>query len=678
MNVSRWRNVVLSRNKQPSQDIDMEGCLRDEAEAEKAKAQARSGLNILPFIHRGNERESFDITTSTTRWYLRVVIAYPSSSSHRIYSYLYLTGPDLSPPRKMRLLHTTTVKLSSFDDDNLIPPFAILSHTWSDDEISFHDLLKYPESELNESKGYQNIRSCCALAAAERHEYVWIDTCCIDKTSSAELSEAINSMYRWFQEAQICYAYLADIDIDDIRDDDPWEIMVVELLMGKSRWLTRVGTLLELLATGVVVFYDRYWRGLGSKSSLINQISRITGIQPDHIHDINGASVAQKMSWASKRQTTRVEDMAYSLMGIFDVNMPLLYGEGKKAFTRLQHEIVKISNDESLFAWKDDGLLESGLFAQSPKAFTESGEVVRISSDHRGYIHRAPYTVTNRGLAIEALASCDSRSTSILDQRFAILPLNCRQQRPSDSTLHTPSESILPEQITIMLEKVSRDEFVRFSPWQLHRPWQRIRTSNVAPVGLAYIRPEFIPYDSRGPRLSLFIDSTSLAKRGVKIVDTYNCRPEIQWGVWSNETLMRITFGCGESFAALLLQTFLSSSSSLQSFIIMIRAAESSLSISLIVPSSRSGFHKEMDQHQRGQKCHYPADPVPIKLQDNRWVSMALREKQVGDDRRHYLAEFVPTGEDDILKPKNSGWWWASEWWASNRVEYDSIYDSDT
>ena len=530
----------------------------------------------------------------------------------------------------MRLLNTTTIKLSSFDDDNSIPPYAILSHTWGNAEITIHDLLKYPESKLKESEGYRKIRSCCALAAAEGHEYVWIDTCCIDKTSSAELSEAINSMFRWYQEAQLCYAYLADVCIDDT---------MAEEALRKSRWFTRGWTLQELLAPKDVVFYDKNWREFGSKSSLITQISLATGIQQDHVHNINGASVAQKMSWASKRQTTRVEDMAYSLMGIFDVNMPLLYGEGKKAFTRLQHEIAKISSDESLFAWKDDGLVESGLFAQSPKAFAESGEVVQISSNDYRYTHRAPYTVTNRGLAIEVFAGWDSRSTFILDRRFAILPLNCRRNIP-----------LIPyAQFAIGLMKVTRDEFVRLSPGQLGRPFGDIDTRS---VGLAYIRQGFIPYDSRGPRLSLFFDTSSLRERRLSIENSYNCLPETQWCAGSNETLERITFGSDQSFAAIVLEG--GSRPSWPFFVIMIRAVEHTLSISLIVPSGFHAFHKEMDKYQLDQKCHYSADPVPIKLRNGRWVSMALREKRVGNGRRHYLAEFVPTGKDDIFNPEES------------------------
>ena len=535
----------------------------------------------------------------------------------------------------MRLLHTTTIKLSSFDDDDSIPPYAILSHTWGNAEISFQDLLNYPESKLKESKGYQKVRSCCALAAAEGHEYVWIDTCCIDKTSSVELTEAINSMYRWYQKAKICYSYLADVSIGDqgLRNPD------VERMFQESRWFTRGWTLQELLAPEDMVFYDQNWRELGSKSSLIAQISLVTGIQQDHIQDINGASVAQKMSWASKRQTRRVEDMAYSLMGIFDVNMALLYGEGDKAFTRLQHEIVKISNDESLFASTDGGLVESGIFAQSPKAFAKSGNVVQISSGHHHYIYRAPYTVTNRGLAIEAFASWDSRSTFILDRMFAFLPLNCRRQL-------APGR-ISKKELTIGLEKVSRDEFVRFSPGQLDHPPRHIGKRS---VGLVYIRPTCIPCISHKQRLSLFIDASSLSKCGLSIVDSYNCRPELQWGTLSNEKIWRYTLGIGESFAAIQLL-----GNRWQKFGLMIDAAESKLSIRVTALPPFQDFREEMDDRKRRLVCHSSTDSIPTILWHDRWVSVALRKKQVGDGQRRYLAEFVPTGGKDMLiskKPK--------------------------
>ena len=173
--------------------------------------------------------------------------------------------------------------------------------------------------------------------------------CCIDKTSSAELSEAINSMFRWYEKAKVCYAYLSDVSGDANLKKDVSEFV-------GSRWFTRGWTLQELVAPKSVLFYSRRytgWHFLGTKEDLCDHISAVTGIDTDTLYGagLELASVARKMSWASHRETTRVEDTAYCLLGIFDVNMPLLYGEGKKAFLRLQEEILRSSYDYSLFAW---------------------------------------------------------------------------------------------------------------------------------------------------------------------------------------------------------------------------------------------------------------------------------------------------------------------------------------
>lgn len=351
----------------------------------------------------------------------------------------------------MRLLHTSTIKLSEFYDDE-IPRYAILSHTWGKEEVSLHDLQNQKVARLNRFEGYQKIKACCALAAESGYEYVWIDTCCIDKTSSAELSEAINSMYRWYEDAKICYAYLADVSIGEEDLGSPR----VETEFCQSRWFTRGWTLQELLAPERVVFCDRNWRYLGSKRVLMERISVVTGIQVGHMYKINRASVAQKLSWASSRRTTRVEDVAYSLMGILDVNMPLLYGEGKKAFIRLQHEIVKISDDESIFAWTDASLWASGMFAQSPKAFAGSGDVVSISGSHPRYTRRAPYAVTNRGLAIETYARVPSPGNNLR----SFLSLNCIREPKLDATSNQ-------ELVAIELLEISPEASVRSSPGQL-------------------------------------------------------------------------------------------------------------------------------------------------------------------------------------------------------------------
>src|SRR5579871_6642511 len=248
----------------------------------------------------------------------------------------------------MRLLNTTKRKLEEFGG-NKIPLYAILSHTWGEKEITFQDIEGHDAEKKVE---YEKVRNICDMAAAHGFDYVWIDTCCIDKTSSAELSEAINSMYRWYQESGVCYAYLADVPSNAVDR----QTMAISPEFSKSRWFTRGWTLQELIAPSTVIFLDQEWQEMGTKSSLQWMISEVTSIPTNILlgGDLESASVAQRMSWASKRETTRVEDLAYCLMGIFGVNMPMLYGEGERAFIRLQEEIMKVSDDHSLFAWKSD------------------------------------------------------------------------------------------------------------------------------------------------------------------------------------------------------------------------------------------------------------------------------------------------------------------------------------
>ncbi|KAE9373726.1 HET-domain-containing protein, partial [Stipitochalara longipes BDJ] len=233
----------------------------------------------------------------------------------------------------MRLINTSTLTLEMFFGE-AVPTYAILSHRWNDVEVSFQDLQ---DGKCKKMAAYSKIKRCCAQARLEGWQYAWIDSCCIDKTSSAELSEAINSMYSWYNASEVCYVYLADVRGGETLLDD----------LRRSEWFTRGWTLQELLAPSCVVFFDKDWNDVGTKGSLEEIISDITGIS-DFIN-FKRACVAQKMSWVARRKTTRVEDMAYCLLGLFDVNMPLLYGEGENSFRRLQLEILKTSDDESIF-----------------------------------------------------------------------------------------------------------------------------------------------------------------------------------------------------------------------------------------------------------------------------------------------------------------------------------------
>ncbi|TBU53835.1 heterokaryon incompatibility protein-domain-containing protein [Dichomitus squalens] len=195
----------------------------------------------------------------------------------------------------------------------------------------------------------RKIRQACRVARKAGYRYLWIDSCCIDKTSSSELSESINSMYQWYGRANVCFAHLADVP----SDDDP---RAAQSAFRRSRWFTRGWTLQELIAPLNVIFLSDDWNVIGTKLTLVSPIEDITSIPAEallHTKSLDDFSVAQRLSWAAKRATTRVEDQAYSLLGTFDITMPTLYGEGERAFRRLQEEIVRRVPDQSLFAWTD-------------------------------------------------------------------------------------------------------------------------------------------------------------------------------------------------------------------------------------------------------------------------------------------------------------------------------------
>lgn len=304
----------------------------------------------------------------------------------------------------MRLLNVSTMNLEEFEKN--IPKYAVLSHTWGSDEVTFREFDPVSGPQRISTK----IDGCCAQSLKDGIDYVWIDTCCIDKSSTAELSEAINSMFAWYARAEICYVYLSDVGSGSEQvnqEDDPLDFR-------KSRWFTRGWTLQELLAPSILTFYNASWRRLGCLAKRgSSKKYRKKGIGLDRLCEatkipleiVNGSvplsikSIATRMSWASARQTTRVEDMAYCLLGIFDVAMPMIYGEGTKAFTRLQEEIMKNEDDDTIFAW-GFGAVGGGTscFAGSPAAFTHCGDLL----DNRSTASRSGHLVmTNKGLNIE-------------------------------------------------------------------------------------------------------------------------------------------------------------------------------------------------------------------------------------------------------------------------------------
>ncbi|KAH6961151.1 heterokaryon incompatibility protein-domain-containing protein [Fusarium avenaceum] len=315
----------------------------------------------------------------------------------------------------MRLINTHTLRLEFFAGGT--HRYAILSHVWGSDEVSFQDMTSVDPDDALELSRYSKLRESCKMARLLKYDYIWIDTCCIDKSSSAELSEAINSMFRWYAESTVCIAFLEDVTLSESKE-------ATKNAFVNSRWFTRGWTLQELIAPGKVIFYDRDWNRLGTRAELKDDIKSITGISDEllntthHMMEIKQRqlvqySVAEKMYWAARRETTRPEDIAYCLLGIFDINMPLLYGEGQtKAFKRLQEEIIKSTDDESIFAWRQPryrvvGKTYWSLLASSPSAF----DMDHASKDLNGLVPKiskylslrsgTSTSMTNRGLDLE-------------------------------------------------------------------------------------------------------------------------------------------------------------------------------------------------------------------------------------------------------------------------------------
>lgn len=360
----------------------------------------------------------------------------------------------------MRLIDTRSLQLKTFVGSS-IPRYAILSHTWAadTDEITFQDMSAINEGSKakTERYGYRKISEACEKARSDGIDYCWVDTCCIDKTSSSELSEAINSMYKWYRDADICYVLLSDYNDQDKN-----------FLLGseKCRWFTRGWCLQELVAPRRIMFCDRGWNSLGSRDELAPFISKITLIDIDVLNgqtSMESLPIAQRLSWAAERVTTREEDIAYCLLGIFDIQMPILYGEGTKAFIRLQEEIMKRSNDLSLFATEPPSKHRKlqgepsyiDLLATSPQDFAHCSS---LRSRRKNWVQNSAYALTNKGLHFSEIQLKLDMSCGVY-----ILPLNCG-----------PGNAL--GEYELYLRQVTRDLFVRCDmPEYRHLFWHKVR-----------------------------------------------------------------------------------------------------------------------------------------------------------------------------------------------------------
>lgn len=250
----------------------------------------------------------------------------------------------------MRLLRSGSNDefLLEYHDPRHIPPYGILSHTWGPDneEVSFADLVN---GTGRDKPGYAKLKLCGKQAATDGLEYFWVDTCCIDKRSSAELSEAINSMFRWYHRAAKCYALLSDVSIA-VPNGDKLSAEDIAAIR-RSRWFTRSWTLQELLAPTEVVFLSAEGERLGDRAGLLQELHDVTGIPTLALQGdpLSHFDIEERLSWGNERHAKHDEDAAYSLLGIFDISMPLIYGEGReKAFRRLRREIVQSQGYEML------------------------------------------------------------------------------------------------------------------------------------------------------------------------------------------------------------------------------------------------------------------------------------------------------------------------------------------
>jgi hypothetical protein len=266
-----------------------------------------------------------------------------------------------------------------------IPEYTILSHTWGADteEVTYRDLV---DGTRKNKVGYEKIRFCGEQARRDGLHNFWVDTCCINQSSDRELSEAINSMFRWYRKAAKCYVYLTDVSTNDQIDLSlqPWKAA-----FRNSRWFTRGWTLQELIAPPSVEFFCSNGNRLGDKKSLEGQLHKITGIPISALQGspLSEFSFDERISWAQIRETKREEDKAYSLLGILDISMPVIYGEGKaNAFRRLNREWKYRLDEPSTIsqATSDWNKRSATLPFQSPAATSRHVLLYPEASTHDG------------------------------------------------------------------------------------------------------------------------------------------------------------------------------------------------------------------------------------------------------------------------------------------------------
>ncbi|KAF5494268.1 Vegetative incompatibility protein HET-E-1 [Colletotrichum siamense] len=315
-----------------------------------------------------------------------------------------------------------------------------------------------PTNEIRDRAGYKKIQKCAEFSREVWDcDFTWVDTCCIDKTSSSELSESINSMYAWYRDSHICFAYLEDFHGENITQ------LAREMIHKHTRWFTRGWTLQELIAPEEVIFFSASWKRIGNKQWHLPILESITGIDQSILktRKLQDVSVAERMKWVACRKTTRKEDLAYCMLGIFEVNMPLIYGEADKAFLRLQHEIMRNSDDVTIFLWSSSEKHPStyrGALARHPIEFVRS-----TAPKAPMYVLDEPFQMTNKGLQITTpLTKLDQMAPDDImflakDPHYTSLFLLSFDQRG-------PQHRIVTHHVVLRKIKVEKHQYIRVYP----------------------------------------------------------------------------------------------------------------------------------------------------------------------------------------------------------------------
>ncbi|KAI3322928.1 hypothetical protein HD806DRAFT_544998 [Xylariaceae sp. AK1471] len=336
-------------------------------------------------------------------------------------------------------------ELANYPAGSIIPRYAILSHTWGLEEVTYEDLK---HGTALQKSGYHKIRFCGEQAERDGLRYFWVDTCCIDKSSSAELTESINSMFPWYSDAAKCYAYLEDVSGPITRDGhQDWRRQLEQ-----SRWFSRGWTLQELIAPKMVEFFSKEGAALGDRRSLEPLLCTITGIPAQALRGIplSHFPVAERMAWAEGRDTTRPEDKAYSLLGIFNVQMPLIYGEGESnAMKRLRRTITDdqkgVQHEDFMIPFSLHGVPEIQHFVARKQELAEMHEKFRGDGSRRVVVLHGLGGMGKTQLAIEYMKQHKDNYSAIfwlnikdensVKQSFARIAHQIKRQYPSASRI---------------------------------------------------------------------------------------------------------------------------------------------------------------------------------------------------------------------------------------------------